>query len=63
MATEGGRLILLLASRDVQTAKQLADASTLSLAERKPRPRAAAAISRAWTAPAALALGEQVPLV
>src|SRR5947199_10434578 len=33
MATEGGRLILLLASRDVQTAKQLAEASTLSLAE------------------------------
>jgi CheY-like chemotaxis protein len=33
MATAGGRLILLLASRDVQTAKQLADASTLSLAE------------------------------
>jgi CheY-like chemotaxis protein len=33
MATAGGRLILLLASRDLQTAKQLADASTLSLAE------------------------------
>jgi CheY-like chemotaxis protein len=33
MATEAGRLILLLASRDVQTAKQLAEASTRSLAE------------------------------
>jgi CheY-like chemotaxis protein len=33
MATDRGRLILLLASHDVQTAKQLASASTLSLAE------------------------------
>jgi CheY-like chemotaxis protein len=33
MATDRGRLILILASRDVQTAKQLASASTLSLAE------------------------------
>src|SRR5215217_7558505 len=33
MAIEGGRLILLLASQDVQTARQLAEASTLSLAE------------------------------
>src|SRR4051812_12374253 len=33
MATDRGRLILILASRDVQTAKQLAEASTLSLAE------------------------------
>jgi CheY-like chemotaxis protein len=33
MATDRGRLILILASEDVQTAKQLATASTLSLAE------------------------------
>ena len=33
MATIGGRLILLLASRDTQTAQQLANASALSLAE------------------------------
>jgi predicted ArsR family transcriptional regulator len=33
MATVGGRLILLLASRDTQTAQQLAKASTLNLAE------------------------------
>ena len=33
MATVGGRLILLLASRDTQTAQQLATTSALSLAE------------------------------
>jgi CheY-like chemotaxis protein len=33
MATDRGRLILMLASRDVQTAKELSSASMLSLAE------------------------------